>query len=98
MLGGEEPQTWKGVGPERAAAFSLWLYSMVWTWYLLYVDHAKPLETRPWYVQKTRPSFLDALATLRQALWHQRIFAKFEKRLVPAKIVRLLIGFLAKAA
>lgn len=98
LLGGEEPQTWKGVGPERAAAFSLWLYSMVWTWYLLHVDHAQPLATQPWYTQKTRPSFMDALAALRQALWHQRIFAKSEKRLVPARIVRLLIGVLVKAA
>ena len=31
-LGGEDPQTWKGAGPERAAALSLWLYSAVWSW------------------------------------------------------------------
>jgi hypothetical protein len=29
-LSSEEPQTWKGQWPERAAVISLWLYSMVW--------------------------------------------------------------------
>lgn len=98
LLGGQEPQTWKGVGPERAAAFSLWMYTMVWTWYLLYVDHGKPLEARPWYPQKTNPSFLDALAALRRSLWHQRIFVKSERKSVPAGIVRFLINILAKSA
>ncbi|GAJ17058.1 unnamed protein product, partial [marine sediment metagenome] len=30
FIGGQEPQTWKGKGPERAAALSLWLYSAIW--------------------------------------------------------------------
>jgi len=30
LLGGEDPQSWKGQGPERAAALSLWTYSAVW--------------------------------------------------------------------
>ena len=34
FLGGQQPQTFKGKGPERAAGLSLWLYSMVWLWYL----------------------------------------------------------------
>jgi hypothetical protein len=33
-LGGEDPQTWKGHGPERAASLSLWLYAAVWQWYI----------------------------------------------------------------
>lgn len=31
-LGGEEPQTWRGKGPERAASLAFWLYSAVGTW------------------------------------------------------------------
>lgn len=34
LLGGEQPQTWKAQGPERAAALSFWTYSAVWLWYL----------------------------------------------------------------
>jgi hypothetical protein len=29
-LGGQQPQTYKGPGPERAAALSFWLYSSIW--------------------------------------------------------------------
>ncbi len=34
-LGGQDPQTWKRHGPERAAALSLWLHATTWCWYLL---------------------------------------------------------------
>jgi hypothetical protein len=30
-LGGEEPQSWKGKGPERAASLSFWLHSLAWS-------------------------------------------------------------------
>ena len=33
-LRGQDPQVWKDPGPERAAAFSFWLYSLVWFWHL----------------------------------------------------------------
>ena len=33
-LGGEDPQSWKHQGPERAANLSLWLYSAIWTWHI----------------------------------------------------------------
>ena len=38
-LAGHTPQSWKHKGPERTAAFSLWLYSLVWLW------HAKNVES-----------------------------------------------------
>jgi len=33
-LGGENPQSWKRQGPERAACLSLWLHATTWCWYL----------------------------------------------------------------
>jgi len=30
----EDPQSWKGKGPERAASLSLWLYAAIWTRYI----------------------------------------------------------------
>ncbi len=33
-LGGEDPQSWKRNGPERAAALALWLRALTWCWYL----------------------------------------------------------------
>ena len=31
-LGGEDPQSWKGQRPARAAALSLWLHTAIWCW------------------------------------------------------------------
>jgi len=74
-LGGENPQSWKRQGPERAAALSLWLHAMTWCWYLAQHPAGNTWIPRPWYHQKTTPSFLDALASLRRVLWSQRITA-----------------------
>lgn len=98
FLGGEQPQTWKGHGPERAAALSLWLYSAVWCWYLDTHGAAPSWPITPWYRAKSAPSFLDALATLRRALWRHRIFATCGKGPLPAKTADELIEALARAA
>lgn len=96
-LGGEDPQTWKGLGPERAACLSFWLYAAVWQWYIQ-AHGAKPTWSRtPWYPGKTTPSFADALAALRTALWGRRIFDRCASRSLPRKFASLLIGALAQA-
>jgi len=96
-LGGEDPQTWKGHGPERAACLSLWIYAAVWHWYIK-TQGAKPTFLRtPWYPGKATPSFADALAALRRALWGQRIFARSDSRPLPRKFAAILIGALAEA-
>ncbi len=69
VLGAENPQSWKGVGPERAAALSLWLMTAVWAWYIPTYASARTWRVRPWYSAKVTPSFLDALAALRRVLW-----------------------------
>lgn len=97
-LGGEDPQTWKGHGPERAASLSLWIYAAVWQWYIK-THGAKPTWFRtPWYPRKTTPSFADALAALRRALWGRRIYAQSDSRPLPPKFAAILIGALAEAA
>lgn len=72
-LGGENPQSWKRQGPERAACLSLWLQAMTWCWYLTEHPTGNTWIPKPWYPHKATPSFLDALAALRRTLWHQRI-------------------------
>lgn len=74
-LGGEDPQSWKRQGPERAASLSLWLHALIWCWYLDTHPAGRTWIPRPWYPGKHTPSFLDALAALRRALWSQRITA-----------------------
>ena len=96
-LGGEDPQTWKGQGPERAAALSLWIYAAVWYWYIT-VHGAKPVWVRtPWYTAKNTPSFADALGALRRELWGRSIYARSDVRPQVRKMADILIGALAGA-
>jgi hypothetical protein len=97
-LGGQQPQTWKGRGPERAAALSLVLYSLVWTWYLQQNKGQQTWTTRPWYATKETLSFRDALAALRQTLWRPRIISMFESRSGQHQNLTLLMKLLSEAA
>ena len=72
-LGGQDPQSWKRQGPERAACLSLWLHAVIWCWYLDSHPTGRTWIPRPWYRHNSAPSFLDALAALRRQLWAQRI-------------------------
>jgi len=101
-LGGQDPQVWKGQGPERAAAFAFWLYSVTWAWFV----HTHPSRPRlpiwPWYPNKLRPSYVDALAALRRCLWHRYIFSNSQPGRLPLKILsplfRPIVEVLAYAA
>jgi len=84
-LGGEDPQCWKGAGPERAAVFSFWIYSVVWLWYLETQKTRRSWIPLPWYPQKTTPSFADALACLHRVLWRERLFVDSETTPLPRK-------------
>jgi hypothetical protein len=98
FLGGQQPQVYKGQGPERAAALSLCLYSMVWLWYLRQISRARTFWVQPWYRQKATPSFADALCSLRRELWAERIKYIFGNSAVHDKKFEFLIEALASAA
>lgn len=98
LLGGQEPQTWKRQGPERAAGLSLWLYSMVWLWYLNQKSSDRYFMVQPWYGQKATPSFADAIACLRRQLWRERIKYMFGNSAVHDKKFEFLLDALAPAA
>lgn len=97
-LGAEDPQCWKGPGPARAAAFSFWIYSAVWLWYLQTQGTRRSWIPLPWYPQKSTPSFADALAALRRTIWRQRIFSHSDNTSLPHKMTASLIDVLAIAA
>ncbi len=98
LLGGQQPQVFKGKGPERAAGLSLWLYSVVWLWYLNQKSSRRYFIVQPWYWQKTNPSFADAIACLRRELWKERINCMFGKSAVHDNKFRYLLEALAPAA
>jgi hypothetical protein len=97
-LGGEEPQVWQGKGPERAAMLSLLLYGLIWVWFLRHGWQRTTVERSAWYPHKQHPSFQDALAALRRALWAARIFRSSQSTCVPRKIITVLIHALAVSA
>jgi hypothetical protein len=98
FLRGEDPQCWRGKGPERAAGLSLWIYTTVWLWYVITQGTTTSWPRLPWYGSKCTPSFLDALAALRRALWRGRIFATSHPRMLSPKITDALVETLARAA
>ncbi|MFH1613454.1 MAG: transposase [Planctomycetota bacterium] len=98
LLGGQQPQTFKGKGPERAAGLSLWLYSVVWLWYLKQKSVKRYFVVQPWYSRKTNPSFADALSCLRRQLWRERIKYMFGNSAVHDKKFAFLLESLAPAA
>jgi hypothetical protein len=97
-LRAEDPQSWKGNGPERAASLSLWLYAAIWTWYFPNFGTTTTWTTRPWYQKKAAPSFLDALATLRRCLWSERISPTSSSGPLNPKIIDDLLDTLTRAA
>ena len=101
FLGAEEPQCWKGLGPERAVAFSMFLYGAVWLWFIQHGQCQVKLPNRPWYENKKAISFIDAIATLRMSLW-QKYFSRHAsdtpKSNKTKKVINLLISALAWAA
>jgi len=97
-LGGQNPQSWKRRGPERAAALSLWLHATIWAWYIQTHPTGGTWTPRPWYRTKTTPSFLDALAALRRVLWAQRISTMSRPGAEEPEITEALLDTLAYAA
>lgn len=95
---GQQPQTYKAKGPERAAGLSLWLYPMVWFWYLKQRPRRRYFIVRRWYRQKLTPSFADALSCLRRELWRERIKCMFGISAVNDKKFEFLLEALAPAA
>lgn len=97
-LHAEDPQSWKGKGPERAASLSLWLCAAIWTWYIPTFGTTVTWVTRPWYKKKATPSFLDALAQLRRCLWSDRISAMSSPWPLTPKMIDGLLDVLTRAA
>jgi len=65
-------------GPQCAAAFSLWLYSALWAWYIQTYGVKRSWIPMSWYAAKCAPSFFYALGSLRSVLWRQRVFSTSE--------------------
>jgi hypothetical protein len=96
-IGIHHPQSWRGLGPERATMLGLALYSLVWWWFLGLRASDQKVKTEPWYAEKKRPSFIDALAVLRRQFWGDRISATSGHEANRVEIVEAMIDALARA-
>lgn len=78
-LGFEEPQSWSPKAVQRTAPMAMLLYSLVVLWFAK-GGHAfyRPPQ-RPWFPEKTRPSFADMLDTLRRVCLERLISANLRK-------------------
>lgn len=73
FLGAEDPQCWKGDGPEKAATIAFFLYGLIWLWYLRHGHAEYQAPEREWYDHKQATSFWDALATIRLHIWRNQL-------------------------
>ena len=97
FLGIEQPQSWKGPGPENVAAMGYAIYSLVWTWFIANGDKTR-FPNRPWYETKARPSFPDALAGIRRLIWGYRIGQSVPQNAQLLDFTELAMECLARAA
>jgi len=79
QIGGfEKVQGWCPRTVERQAPMAMIVQTLVKTWYIMRgvnakSDHPKGPQLCDWMPQKSHPSYLDMLATLRSVLWTDRI-------------------------
>jgi hypothetical protein len=97
-IGAQQPQSWAGDAPERAATLGLLLYSLVWWWFLGLKPAQQKVTAPPWYADKVKPSFLDAVAALRTEIWRNRIFVDSNSGSISTKMTDALLDALARAA
>lgn len=96
-LGIEEPQSWKKSGPEKVAIMGYAVYSFVWAWFIQLGNYLS-FPDRPWFQEKSKPSFQDALAELRHQIWDGRISECVLDNPQLKKFTETLIESLSRAA
>jgi len=77
FLGFEDPQNQAERGVARTAPLAGIVYALVLLWYAEQARHGRAPGwiARPWYRAKVAPSFLDMLASARQAPWRHDVSA-----------------------
>ena len=97
-LGFEQPQGWTRRAVQRTAPTAMLLYSLVLLWFAS-TGHRfyRPL-VRPWYRSKSRPSFIDMLATLRQESVCEQVSSLRPKGRGSRNLVKYLLRAVKQAA
>jgi hypothetical protein len=97
-LGFEEPQGWTRRAVERTAPTAMLLSSLIVLWFASAGHRYYRVPLRPWYRFKSRPSFADMLATLRQESVREQVSALHLVGRGSRNIVKSLIHAVIQAA
>lgn len=97
-LGFEEPQGWSRPAVERTAPTAMLLYSLTVLWFASEGHRHYQAPQRPWYRSKTRASFADMLATLRQESIREEVSALQLTGRGSRNVVKSLIRAVKQAA
>ena len=91
LLGFEEPANRTQRAVQRTAPMALILYSLIVVWFHQHGHKQVKFPDRPWYPNKTEPSFADMLTTLRAETWKNHLSPVWSvTRLVKKKFAHLL--------
>jgi hypothetical protein len=91
-LGFEEPQGWSRLAVLRTAPIAMLLYSLIVLWFARVGHKLYRALVRPWYTQKTQPSFADMLRTLRRESLLAMISEQVGERHLPQNLVASLLS------
>lgn len=94
----QEPQSWAGQGPERAAMLGFLLHSLIWWWFLGLPADQQQVQATPWFPSKSTPSFADAFAALRMVFWQNRISSTSAGESHMNEIMEAMLKALVRAA
>jgi hypothetical protein len=97
-LGFEEPQGWTKRAVERTAPTALLLYSLMVLWFATAGHRHYRTPNRPWYRGKSRPSFADMAATLRQESVREQVSAMQPTGRGSRNLVKTLLHVVQQAA
>jgi hypothetical protein len=90
FLGLEDPANRVPLAVQRTAPMAMFLYSLTILWYDQNGHRFLQFPDRPWYTDKTEPSFADMLTTLRRVSWEDKLSTVRPKRTLSKKTVDLL--------
>ncbi len=91
-MGFEEPQGWSRLAVLRTAPIAMLLYSLIVLWFARVGHKQYRSLLRPWYSQKTQPSFADMLRTLRRESLLATISEQVGEKGLPQNLVNILLS------
>lgn len=98
QLGFEEPQGWTKRAVERTAPTAMLLYSLIVLWFASAGHRLYRAPNRPWYRSKSRPSFADMVATLRQESVREKVSSLQPSGRGSRNLVKILLHAVKHAA